>query len=164
MSNNKYLNKRNILTKLIFILMLLLTIICVPIPVKAKEKKIKEKDIRLMSSIIYAEAGNQCYAGQLAVGIVIKNRIENKAFPNTLKKVIYQKNQFGPVRNGSLKKALKLYDKNKIPSRTIKAAKNALKGEKKVKYKGKYINMKKYYYFNTNVKNCKIKIQNHEFK
>lgn len=162
------MNKPNILNnKKIFInilLTFLIIIFCFPISVDAKTNKIKKEDIRLMSSIIYAEAGNQCYAGQLAVGIVIKNRMESNNFPNKLKKVIYQKGQFGPARNGSLEKALKLYDKGKIPSKTIKAAKYALKGVKKVKYKNKTINMKKYYYFNTSLKNAKVRIQDHSFK
>lgn len=150
--------------KKIFILIILFLSLIVPcINVQAK-KQIKKQDVRLLSSLIYAEAGNQCYAGQLAVGIVVMNRVENKQFPNTLKKVIYQKSQFGPASNGSLKKALNLYDKGKIPSKTIKAAKKALKGVKTIKYKNKKIKMKNYYCFNTYVKNAKLKIQDHQFK
>ncbi|HBI60391.1 MAG TPA: hypothetical protein DDY31_04125, partial [Lachnospiraceae bacterium] len=45
--------------------------------------------------------------------IVVMNRVASKSFPNTIKKVIYQKGQFSPVRNGSLKKRLKQYDSGK---------------------------------------------------
>ena len=40
-------------------------------------------ELRLMSTIIYLEAGNQCYAGKQAVGIVVMNRVRSKKFPNS---------------------------------------------------------------------------------
>lgn len=64
-------------------------------------------DTTLLASIIYCESGNQTYTGQVAVGMVIMNRVNNKLFPNTLKEVVYQKNQFEPARNGSLTRILK---------------------------------------------------------
>jgi peptidoglycan hydrolase CwlO-like protein len=63
-------------------------------------------DVTLMAAIIQAEAGGESYAGQLAVGTVIMNRIMSSQFPNTLSGVIYQTNQFQPVRNGALDKIL----------------------------------------------------------
>lgn len=131
---------------------------------KKIKRKINKKKLRLLSSLIYAESGNQCLAGQTAVGIVVMNRVKNPIFPNTIKGVIYQKNQFGPVRNGSLKRALNLYDKKQIPKKTIDAAKKALRGEKKVKYRKKTINCKNFHFFSTVVKNYKVQIQGHQFK
>lgn len=61
-----------------------------------------EADLKLMAAIIQAEAGGESYAGQLAVGTVIMNRIYSSYFPNTLSGVIYQPNQFQPVRDGHL--------------------------------------------------------------
>lgn len=61
-----------------------------------------DADLKLMAAIIEAEAGNQSYEGQLAVGTVIMNRVMSSKFPNTLSGVIYQTNQFQPVRNGHL--------------------------------------------------------------
>ena len=61
-----------------------------------------QADLKLMASIIEAEAGNQSYAGKLAVGTVIMNRVKSTKFPNTLSGVIYQKNQFQPARDGHL--------------------------------------------------------------
>lgn len=127
-----------------------------------------KKELRYMASIIYCEAGNQSYAGKLAVGIVVKNRMESKQFPNTIKKVLYQRNQFTPTRNGSLNRALKVYDKNgfKKGSYTscLKAAKEALSGQKTVTVKGKKKNMEGYYFFSRYVSGCRIKIGAHMFK
>lgn len=132
------------------------------------KKKYTNSELRLMSCIIYAEANGEPYAGKLAVGIVVMNRKSSKSFPNTVKGVIYQKYQFGPVRNGSLKRALKEYDAGRFTSsaekQCIKAAKEALNGTKKVKYRSKTYNMKGFYYFSTYVKGKRLTIKNHQFK
>lgn len=125
-------------------------------------------DLKLMSSIIFCEAGSESYAGKLAVGIVVKNRVESGRFPNSLRGVIYQKYQFGPVRNGSLNKALSRYSNGKFKSSyhkaSIRAAKEALNGVKKVNYKGKTLKFNKYLYFSGRVSNAKVTIGNHQFK
>lgn len=72
-----------------------------------------------MASIINCEAGAEPYQGKLAVGVVVMNRIKSRSFPNTLKKVIYQKYQFSPVRNGSLNKRLRQYDGRKDSFKTM---------------------------------------------
>ena len=54
------------------------------INVNVKNRYNKQK-LRLMSAIIYAEAGSECYAGKKAVGIVIMNRVRSKDFPGTLR-------------------------------------------------------------------------------
>ena len=135
---------------------------------KKATKKYTNAELRLMSSLIYCEANGEPYAGKLAVGIVVMNRKSSKSFPNTLKGVIYQKFQFGPARNGSLKRALKEYDAGRFTSSAekacIKAAKAALNGEKKVTYKSKTYNMKSYYFFSTYVKGKRLTIKNHQFK
>lgn len=56
----------------------------------------------LLASIIYCEAGNQPYEGQVAVGAVVVNRVQNEAFPNTIEEVIYQSGQFVPAMTGWL--------------------------------------------------------------
>lgn len=60
-------------------------------------------DLYWLSHIINAESGNQSLAGKIAVGNVVLNRVASSQFPNTVKEVIYQKNQFSPVKNGSIK-------------------------------------------------------------
>lgn len=63
-------------------------------------------DLELLSTIIYCEAGNQSYEGQLAVGSVIMNRVASSSFPNTISGVIYQSGQFSPVASGRFAHAL----------------------------------------------------------
>ena len=145
------------------ILLYILILFMQPVVAEAKNPY-KESDVRLLSSIIYAEAGNQPYAGKLAVGIVVVNRKNSKKFPNSIKSVIYQKSQFGPVKNGSLNRALRLYDKKKLNKDCIKAAKKALSGTKKVTYKKKTINLKNCLYFSGRVKGYKYQISGHQFK
>ena len=55
-----------------------------------------------MASIIFCEAGNQSFEGQVAVGAVVLNRIASGAYPNTMEGVIYQPGQFGPAGSGWL--------------------------------------------------------------
>lgn len=60
-------------------------------------------DLYWLSHIIYAESGNQPLAGKIAVGNVVMNRAANPIFPNTIYGVIYQRGQFTPVSNGTIK-------------------------------------------------------------
>lgn len=56
----------------------------------------------LLAALIYCEAGNQPYEGQVAVGAVVMNRVRSSAYPNTITEVIYQPGQFGPAMTGWL--------------------------------------------------------------
>ncbi|MFW5651673.1 MAG: cell wall hydrolase [Acetivibrio ethanolgignens] len=133
-----------------------------------KKKSYTKAELRLLACLISCEAGGEPYAGKLAVGIVVVNREESSSFPNSIKNVIYQKYQFGPARNGSLASALKRYDNGKFTSASdkacIKAAKEALSGEKTVTYKGKDINMKGFLFFSGKVSGARLTIGNHQFK
>lgn len=135
---------------------------------KAKKVSYSKSDLRLMSAIIYCEAGGEPYAGKLGVGIVVMNRVKSRLFPNTIRKVIYQKRQFTPTRNGSMKKALKRYDRGRFNSvaekACIRAAKEVLTGTNRVAYGGRKINMKKYLFFSRYVRGRKVQIANHQFK
>lgn len=83
-----------------------------------------EADLKLMAAIIQAEAGGESYAGKLAVGTVVMNRVMSSKFPNTLSGVIYQTNQFQPVRDGHLALILE-----RGPNETcINAAREVLNG------------------------------------
>ena len=70
------------------------------------EREAREAYVRanqeLMASIIYCEAGNQPYEGQVAVGAVIMNRVKSGSYPDSIEAVIYQSGQFGPVATGWL--------------------------------------------------------------
>lgn len=131
--------------------------------VKVKNRYTK-KQLRLMSALIFAEAGNQSYAGKKAVGIVVMNRVKSSSFPNTLKGVIYQPYQFSPARNGALNRALNLYDNGSINKDCIKAAKATLNGDTYVSLNGKNINMSTYLFFSGYVSGCRLEIGGHQFK
>lgn len=85
-------------------------------------------DLELLSTIIYCEAGNQPYEGQLAVGSVIMNRVASSSFPNSISGVIYQSGQFSPVASGRFAHALAAG----LGSRCISAAREVLNGRRNV--------------------------------
>lgn len=66
----------------------------------------QDGDRYLLANLIYCEAGNQPYEGQVAVGAVVINRVLSGAFPDTIVGVIYQSWQFEPVSTGRLALAL----------------------------------------------------------
>ncbi|AQX55064.1 cell wall hydrolase [Priestia flexa] len=65
---------------------------------------ISSTDKDLLARIIHAEAKGEPYAGKVAVATVILNRVDDDAFPNSIREVIYQKGQFEPVSNGEINK------------------------------------------------------------
>ena len=70
------------------------------------EVQFAEGDRELLAQLIYCEAGNQPYEGQVAVGAVVMNRVMSAVFPDTVVGVIYQSRQFSPVGSGRLALAL----------------------------------------------------------
>lgn len=58
-------------------------------------------EVEWLAQMIHAEARGEPYAGQVAVGAVIINRMLSSQFPNTLRGVLFQNNAFQPIRNGS---------------------------------------------------------------
>lgn len=86
-------------------------------------------ELKLLTCIIEAEAGNQPYKGKVAVGNVVLNRVDSPYQPNSIKGVIYAPNQFQPVSNGAFARYLKNYNKDSAMLRSCqKAAKAALDG------------------------------------
>lgn len=61
-----------------------------------------QNDLFWLSRIIYAESGNQPLEGQMAVGIVVMNRVKSPIYPNTVEGVLAQKNQFSTYQSGRL--------------------------------------------------------------
>lgn len=70
------------------------------IQVEAMSASASEQE--LLAAIIFCEAGNQPYDGQVAVGAVIMNRVRSGVYPNSISDVIYQSGQFGPAMTGWL--------------------------------------------------------------
>ena len=134
-----------------------------PIKQEKKETAVKkpsysEKDLRLLASLIFAEAGNQPYKGKLAVANIVINRTKSDVFwhANTIEEVIFDRKwavQFSvTVKNkktgiSPLDRALKYYDTRKFTGSNpeaeqkamdscIKAAKAALEGNNNI---GEYL-------------------------
>ena len=59
-------------------------------------------EAELLAALIYCEAGGESYAGQVAVGSVVVNRVNSTYFPNSITDVIYQSGQFTPAASGKL--------------------------------------------------------------
>ena len=77
-------------------------------------------DQYLLARLVYAEARGESYKGKVAVAAVVLNRVRSSSFPNTVSGVIYQKNAFESVSNGSI---------NKTPdSDCLRAAREAMNG------------------------------------
>ncbi len=83
-------------------------------------KTVNQSDIEIMARTIHGEARGEPYMGQVAVGAVIINRVLSNEFPDTIKGVVYQKNQFSAVSDGQI---------HYTPNNTAyRAAKEALSG------------------------------------
>ena len=79
-----------------------------------------ESDVYLLAKTIYAEGRGEPYTGQVAIGAVVLNRVRDKAFPNTVSGVVYQKYAFTAVADGQI---------NLTPNDTaMKAARDAISG------------------------------------
>ena len=57
------------------------------------------EDLYLLAKLIQAEADGEPYAGQVAVGAVVLNRVKAPDFPNSIHAVIYQPGQFSCLPN-----------------------------------------------------------------
>ncbi len=77
-------------------------------------------NVNLLARLIYGESRGEPYAGQVAVGAVVMNRVKSSSFPNTISGVIYQSGSFDAVSDGQI---------NLAPDATAKkAAQDALNG------------------------------------
>ena len=63
---------------------------------------ITNEDLLLLSKLVTGEARGESYEGQVAVAAVVINRVKDPRFPNSIKDVIYQKNAFSVVNDGSI--------------------------------------------------------------
>lgn len=111
-----------------------------------------EDDRYLLANLIYCEAGNQPYEGQVAVGAVVINRVLSSVYPNTVSGVIYQYKQFAPVLDGHLALALA---ENRATESCYRAADEAMSG---------YTNVGQCVYFRTPIPGLSgIQIGDHIF-
>ena len=83
-------------------------------------KNYNSNDRYLLAKVIYAEARGESYTGQVAIGAVVLNRVEDSRFPNTIAGVIYQPWAFTAVNDGQI---------NLEPNQTAyNAARDAMNG------------------------------------
>lgn len=101
---------------------------------KAKLKKnlgavaVDAPDETLLGALVYCEAGNQPYEGQLAVAAVVMNRVRSAAYPNTVSGVIYASGQFTPALNGKVAARVAAG----VPATAMQAATEAIAGNTNV--------------------------------
>ncbi|MGE5581175.1 MAG: cell wall hydrolase [Bacillota bacterium] len=81
---------------------LLLAFLGLVLPVWKNSSAAPQGDSDLLARVIRAEAEAEPYTGQVAVGAVILNRIQNSRFPKTIAGVIYQPQAFESVSNGQI--------------------------------------------------------------
>ena len=77
--------------------------------VKEKEQEksavsISNEELDLLERLVEAEAKGESYEGKVAVATVVLNRVGSSQFPDSITKVINQKNAFSPVQNGEINK------------------------------------------------------------
>ena len=85
---------------------------------------VSREELMILARAIYAEARGESFEGQVAIGAVILNRINDPQFPDSIGDVVFQRShnvyQFSPVGDGTI---------NLTPDETaIKAATKALEG------------------------------------
>lgn len=104
-------------------------------------------ELEWLAATIQAEAGGESYTGKLGVGSVIMNRVKSSAFPNDIKSVITQNNQFASYRSGKVE----LIIANGPNSTCISAAEEVLAGARvgdylffMTKYYADYYGIKEY--------------------
>ena len=90
--------------------------------VEAASGSSQSSDIQLMARAINGEARGEPYEGQVAVGAVILNRVNDPRFPNTIAGVIYQSGAFTAVSDGQINVPI---EEN---STVYKAAEDAMNG------------------------------------
>lgn len=74
--------------------------------VEYDEEEIDDEDLELLYKLCEAEAGGSSEPEIGHVACVVLNRVKCSKWPNTIKEVIYQPNQFSCVNNGHLAKAV----------------------------------------------------------
>lgn len=88
--------------------------------------EISDEDYEVLLRIVEAEAGSEDIEGRMLVAGVVLNRVNSEAFPDTVKEVVFQREngtaQFSPAYSGR-------YDKVIVSEETIEAVERVLCGE-----------------------------------
>lgn len=89
--------------------------------------EVSTDDVTLLAAIVFAEAGNQSYEGQLAVANVVLNRLRSGRYGSSLSAVIYAPSQFTASTTSAFYGAL-----SNPNSTSLAAAQDALAGNNNV--------------------------------
>ena len=101
------------------------TIIAGDAQISDHQISLSDYELLMLATIIYCEAGNQSYEGQLAVGYVIMNRVRSSLYPSTLEGVLRQSKQFEPVGSGRFDLVLQAEQDDDIPDIVTQSCWNA---------------------------------------
>ncbi|MBO4863171.1 MAG: cell wall hydrolase [Eubacterium sp.] len=123
---------------------------------QAPSYEASSSDLYLLAAIVFGEAGNQSYEGQLAVASVVMNRLHNGAWGNTISSVIYAPNQFAATSTAAFQNALVTGGSDTC----LQAAQAALNGENNV---GSYMSFRPTWAINTSTLSSYIQIGDHIF-
>lgn len=96
---------------------------------EAAREAAAQAEKELLAALIFCEAGNQPYEGQVAVGAVVMNRVKSESYPDTISEVIYQSGQFTPAMTGWLDSVLA---SGGYTNSAVQAAEDALSGSNPV--------------------------------
>lgn len=80
----------------------------------------QDATVTLLARVISAEARGEPYAGQVAVGAVILNRVEHPSFPASIAGVVYQPGAFTCMVDGQINQP--------VAESAVRAAREALNG------------------------------------
>ena len=108
--------------KIAKILIIITIFLCAIYKICASSNANSDTDVQLIARAINGEARGESYEGQVAVGAVILNRVNDPNFPNTIAGVIYQPGAFTAVSDGQINVPI---DED---STVVKAAQDALNG------------------------------------
>ncbi|MDD4238386.1 MAG: cell wall hydrolase [Desulfotomaculaceae bacterium] len=68
----------------------------------SRNLSLSREEFHLLARLIHAEARGEPLEGQVAVGAVVFNRLNDPRFPKTITGVIYENYQFTPVLDGTI--------------------------------------------------------------
>ena len=83
-------------------------VLSVEVTEKERLYELSEDDYEVLLRIVEAEAGGEDEEGKMLVAGVVLNRVDNPAFPDTVREVVFQRengtSQFSPAYNGRYEK------------------------------------------------------------
>ena len=92
---------------------------------KKEELPISKDEVNLLALLCMAEAEGECEKGKRLVIDTVLNRVDSKQFPNTIREVIYQKNQFTSTFNGRMDRCYVKKDICKLVEEEVRSRLNS---------------------------------------